>query len=52
MESVGIVRDPLTAGQAFMNCHQGTTETVRDYSADVRVIESPITYSTLSEFML
>jgi len=35
MEAVGIVSDPLTAGQAFMNQHQSAGETVRDYAADI-----------------
>ena len=36
MESVGIARDPLTAGQAFMCCHQGVGEAVRDYATDLK----------------
>ena len=36
MEAVGIVHDPLTAGQAFMSRHQSAGETVRDYAADVK----------------
>ena len=36
MEAVGIVRDPLTAGQAFMSRHQSAGETVRDYAADIK----------------
>ena len=36
MESVGIARDPLTTGQAFMCRHQGTGEAVRDYVMDLK----------------
>jgi len=36
MEAAGIVRDPLTAGQAFMNRHQSAGEIVRDYAADIK----------------
>ena len=36
MESVGIARDPLTAGQAFMGRHQGAGEAVRDYATDLK----------------
>jgi len=32
MQSAGILRDPLSAGQAFMSRHQLTGETVRDYA--------------------
>ena len=36
MEGVGISRDPLTTGQAFMSRHQSTGEAVRDYAADIK----------------
>ena len=36
MKGVGIARDPLTAGQAFMSRHQSAGETVRDYTADIK----------------
>jgi len=36
MEAVGIARDPLTAGQAFMSRHQSVGESVRDYAADIK----------------
>ena len=36
LESAGILRDPLTAGQAFMSRHQLTGETVRDYATNLR----------------
>ena len=36
MKSVGIARDPLTAGQAFMCRHQGVGEAVRDYATDLK----------------
>ena len=36
MESMGIARDPLTAGQAFMCCHQGAGKAVRDYVMDLK----------------
>ena len=35
MEAVGIARDPLTTGQAFMTRRQCAGETVRDYAADI-----------------
>ena len=35
MQSAGVLRDSLTAGQAFMSRHQGTGETVRDYAMSV-----------------
>ena len=36
MEGVGIARDPLTAGQAFMSRHQSAGEAVRDNTADIK----------------
>ena len=36
MESVGIARDPLTAGQVFMGRHQVAGEAVRDYATDIK----------------
>ena len=36
MQSAGVLRDPLTAGQAFMSRRQGTGETVRDYAMHLK----------------
>ena len=35
MQSAGILRDPLTAGQAFMSRHQLAGETVREYEMNL-----------------
>ena len=35
MEGVGIVHDPLTTGQAYMNRHQSAGEIVKDYVANI-----------------
>ena len=36
MQSPGVLRDPLTAGQAFMSRCQGTGEIVRDYAMHLK----------------
>ena len=36
IKGVGILRDPLITGQAFMSRHQSAGETVRDYVADIK----------------
>jgi len=36
IKSAGIRCDPMTAGQAFMSCHQLPGETVRDYAMNLR----------------
>jgi len=36
IETVRIVDDPFTAGQAFMSRHQSAGETVRDYTLDIK----------------
>ena len=35
-DRVGITRDSLTSGRAFLECKQGTNESVRDYEKDLK----------------